>query len=147
MKTTRLSAVLGAAALPVLIGLFGNGCSGCKKDEPPPPLPAATEPSAPPPATVMLAPPVEDAADESDGDGDAHKATGKPLDITGLRACCAALAQNAASMPPPQNMYAASAASYCQAAVASVNTPGQKDALIAGIRGAMRGAAVPAACH
>ena len=37
MKTTRFSAVLAAAAVPAVVGLFGNGSMGCKKDEPPPP--------------------------------------------------------------------------------------------------------------
>jgi hypothetical protein len=146
MKTTRISAVLVAAALPLLVGFFGNGAVGCKKDEPPPPLPAATETAAPPPATVQLAPPPDDAGDVVDADADAKKYTGPAPDVTGLRACCAALAQNAASMPPPQNLYAASAASYCQAAIASAGTSGAAGVL-AGIRSALKGAAMPAACH
>lgn len=64
-----------------------------------------------------------------------------------LRACCQALQQNSVSMPPPQNMYAAAAAQYCFASVAAVSSPQQKDAMIAGIRGALRGAAMPGACR
>ena len=72
---------------------------------------------------------------------------GKAPDLTGLRNCCSALAANAASMAPPQNMYAASAAAFCSAGVSAVNTPGAKDQLLSGIRNAMRGAAMPAACR
>ena len=144
MKTTRFSAVLVAAFLPFAIAA---SVQGCKKDDPPPPMPVTAEPSAPPPPAFTVAMP----ADSTDMDAsaeDAHKTGyGKPPDITGLRACCAALAGNAASMPPPNNMYAAAAASYCQATVNSVNTPGQKDALLAGIRNALRGAGLPGACH
>ena len=64
-----------------------------------------------------------------------------------LKACCQALQQNSVSMPPPQNLYAASAASYCLATVASISSPQQKDAMLAGIRGALRGAPMPSVCH
>lgn len=64
-----------------------------------------------------------------------------------LRACCQALQQNSVSMPPPQNMYAAAAAQYCFASVAAISSPQQKDALLAGVRGALRGAPLPGACR
>lgn len=64
-----------------------------------------------------------------------------------LRACCQALQQNSVSMPPPQNMYAAAAAQYCFASVAAISSPQQKDALLAGIRGALRGASMPGSCR
>ncbi|MCS6898664.1 MAG: hypothetical protein RMJ98_03085 [Myxococcales bacterium] len=64
-----------------------------------------------------------------------------------LRACCQALQQNSVSMPPPQNMYAAAAAQYCFASVAAISSPQQKDAILAGIRGALRGAPMPGACR
>jgi hypothetical protein len=67
--------------------------------------------------------------------------------LASLKACCQALQQNSASMPPPQNMYAAAAAQYCNASAAAVSSPQQKDALLAGIRGALRGAAMPGACR
>lgn len=143
MNKNTVAAAFGAFAIPVLLAFAGNGC---KKDEEPPPMPATTEATAAPVPTVELALPVEDAADE-DADADAKKVTGGSTDITKLRACCNALASNAASMPPPQNMYAASAAAYCQGAVAAVNSPSQKDALFAGIRSALKGAAMPGACQ
>lgn len=143
--TTRFSAVIVAAFVPFVIAA---SVQGCKKDEPPPPMPATAEVSAPPPPAFTVVAPPDNSADLDASAEDAHKTgTGKPPDITGLRACCAALAGNAASMPPPNNMYAAAAASYCQATVNSVNTPGQKDALLAGIRNALRGAGLPGACH
>ena len=148
MNARRFAAAPLAAVIPLLLAIAGNGCSGCKKDEPPPPLPAAPQDSTPPPATVNLAPPAEDAGDDGgDADADAKHYGGKPADVTGLRNCCAALQANAASMPPPQNAYALAAAQYCSAVVSSVNTPGQKDALLAGIRNALHGATMPAACH
>jgi hypothetical protein len=76
-----------------------------------------------------------------------HAATGGGGQFASLRACCQALQQNSASMPPPQNLYAAGAASYCLATVASISNPAQKDAMLAGIRGALKGVPMPAACH
>ena len=64
-----------------------------------------------------------------------------------LKACCQALAQNGVSMPPPNNIYAAAAASYCNASVSAISSPAQKDAVLAGIRGALRGAPMPAVCR
>lgn len=72
---------------------------------------------------------------------------GNPNQFASLRACCAALQQNAASMPPPNSMYALSAAQYCHASVAAVGNPQQKDAMIAALRGYLRGAPMPAACR
>jgi len=94
---------------------------------------------------VTLAPPVL-SVEEPAPSASVKKGMGKPADASGLRACCAALKSNAASMPPPNNVYAENAAAYCSASVASINTPGQKDAFILAIRGALRGAAVPAQC-
>ncbi|MCC6644730.1 MAG: hypothetical protein IT374_04035 [Polyangiaceae bacterium] len=113
------------------------------RDEAPPPFvdgPAAPTTSAfvlvGEPAPEPTAPPATDAG----------APRGRPADVTGLRACCAALAQNARSMPPPNSAYAAAAASYCSGAVASVNQPGQRDAVFSGVRGLLRGAPAPSAC-
>jgi hypothetical protein len=67
--------------------------------------------------------------------------------FSSLRACCMALQQNSKSMPPPNNLYAASAATYCLATVASISNPQQKDAMLAGIRSALRGAPMPSVCR
>jgi len=64
-----------------------------------------------------------------------------------LRACCQALSQNAASMPPPQGMYALAAANYCHGSVAAISSPQQKDAMVSTLRGMLKGAALPAACR
>ncbi len=80
-------------------------------------------------------------------DTPANRGGGTGGGIGNLRACCQALAQNSTSMPPPNNMYAAAAASYCNASVASISNPAQKDAVLAGIRGALRGVPMPAVCR
>lgn len=147
MKRLHLAATIGIAVSVVSGGVW-LGC--CKKDDPGPiAAPSSSEPPAPPPPTASVIPPVEDASDESDasGDADAKKPSGAAYDATRMKACCAALQANAASMPVPQNMYAAAAAQYCLAGVASLSSPAQKDQLIAGIRNALRGASLPAACH
>ena len=115
-------------------------------EAPPPPV---DPPVAPPSSPVTLTPIEVDAGDAGDAgdDGDARKSGGGPVDVTGLRACCNALAQNAASMPPPNNAYAAAAASYCSATVSSVNDVRQKDAMMSQVRTLLRGSALPGSCR
>lgn len=113
--------------------------------EAPPPLDPVTPPTSSS-VVLELPPPEVDAGDAGD-EGDAKRPSGGPVDVTGLRACCAALAQNAASMPPPNNAYAAAAASYCNASVTSVNQPGQRDAVFAQVRTLMKGSPMPTSCR
>ncbi len=132
---TALGLTLGVVAAL----LFTRG----PRDEAPPPF--VDGPAAPTASTfVLVGAPAPDAGVAPT----APKATtpARSVDVTGLRACCAALAQNATSMPPPNGAYAAAAASYCSGAVASVNQPSQRDAVFAGVRGLLRGATPPAAC-
>src|SRR5262249_35166956 len=102
------------------------GCN--KKEEEPPPMPSAPAPTvtAPPPAPtpVAIAPEedagltlVVDAAMDVKPPSKPH-----PADVAGLRACCTALQQNAASMPAPQNAYAGQAAAICLSMVNSMAT-------------------------
>lgn len=136
---TWLAPLCLGLTIPLSLVFYG----GCKKDEPPPPLPSAA-PATTPSAPVELA--VEDSGpdveDASDADADAKKVTG-PAGPS-MKACCNALAQNAASAPPPTNMYMQAAAAACSAAVAQ-----SKDkATISGIvAGALKGAQMPAACR
>lgn len=143
-RRTQLVAVGIVALLVPLVAALA--IRGCRKDEPPPPL--ETAPAPPPSSSVVLVPPPEDAGADADaGDAAPDASPGKPLDLTGLRACCAALSQNASSMPPPQSLYAANAAGLCTATVASINSPSQKDAMLASIRTALRGSPMPAQCR
>ncbi|MBK7581481.1 MAG: acyltransferase [Myxococcales bacterium] len=114
--------------------------AGCKKEEPPPPLPSAA-PASTPSAPLVLE--VEDAGDDGDAaDADADAKKGTYVPSASLKACCNALAQNAASAPPPTNMYMMQAAAACNAAVAQGKTS------VAGIvSGALKGASMPAACR
>src|SRR5947209_20103234 len=105
-----------ASYLPVLVGLLGIGSTGfssCKKKEEdaPPPLVTSVAPTPPPAPTPVAVAPEEDAAVAVVEDAGAKK-VGKaaPADVAGLRACCTALQQNAASMPAPNNAYALQAA-------------------------------------
>lgn len=125
--------------LPLSMVLY----AGCRKDEPPPPLPSAA-PATTPSAPVELA--VEDSGpdveDASDADADAKKGTGVPA--SSMKACCNALAQNAASAPPPTNMYMQAAAQACTAAVAQSKDKSTISGIVSGM---LKGAAMPAACR
>jgi hypothetical protein len=132
---------------PLCLGLMIPVCpvlyAGCKKDEPPPPLPSAA-PATTPSAPVELA--VEDAGPDVDeaGDADADAPKGPFKSAPSMKACCNALSQNAASAPPPTNMYMMTAAAACNAAVAQ----GKDKSTITGIvSGALKGAGMPAACR
>ena len=133
--------VMKTLLVPVALGWLiaaGLVAPSCKKDEPPPPLPSATPEPEQEVALPMLA---EEDAGEPDADA-AKKATGPYKPGGSLKACCAALAQNAASATPPTNTYMMAAAGICQGAVAGGNTAGA----IPAIRNALRGANMPAAC-
>lgn len=135
---TWLAPLCLGLTLPLSAVLYG----GCKKDEPPPPLPSAA-PATTPSAPLVLE--VEDAGDDgdaADGDADGPKGPFKPA--ASMKACCNALSQNAASAPPPTNMYLLSAAAACNAAVVQ----GKDKSTISGIvAGALKGAGMPAACR
>jgi hypothetical protein len=114
---------------------------GCKKDEPPPPLPsappAASTPAAAPP-TLELAP--EPVPSDS---AEVKKPTGGVAGPS-LRKCCDALAQNSKSAPPPNNTLMLQASQACNVAVAAgAATP----AVMAAVRAAMGGAALPPGCQ
>jgi hypothetical protein len=144
--------LIAVSYLPVLVGLLAVGAAGftgCKKkeDDVPP------APSAPPPATtpapVAVAPEETAAEAPQDAAPDVKKAAGKaaPADVAGLRACCTALQQNAASMPPPNNTYALQAASVCQSLVAGIAAGSTSKSGALGSLGAiMKGANLPPAC-
>lgn len=145
MKKTLVATVV----MPALVALLA--CSGCKKKDddvapmPPPPPPTSA------PTPVLIAPEEDAAVDAPDDvEPDVKKVTGaaKPPDVAGLRACCNALQQNAASMPPPNNAYALQGAAICQSMVAAMAAGTQSKAgALAVIGGALRGAGLPPACH
>jgi hypothetical protein len=142
-----------ASYLPVLVGLLGIGSTGfssCKKKEEdaPPPLVTSVAPTPPPaPAPVPLA--VEEDAGVAVEDAGIKKVVGKtaPADVAGLRACCTALQQNAASMPPPNNTYALQAATMCQSLVGALAAGSTTKAGALGSLGSiLKGANLPPAC-
>jgi hypothetical protein len=136
--------VMRTLAVPTVLGLLialGLVFPACKKDEPPPPLPSASEaPSEPAPALTLA--PEEDAGE--DADADAKKATGPYKPAKSLANCCAALAQNAQSAPAPTNTYMMTAAGICQGMVAQGK---DNAAILAAVRAAMKGAALPGGCQ
>ncbi|SRR6266542_1068223 len=145
--------IVAVSYLPVLVGLLAAGSTGftsCKKkEEDNPPAPSAPPP-APPPAPVVVAP-EEDAglAALEDVVPDVRKTAGKaaPADVAGLKACCTALQQNAASLPPPNDGFALQAASMCQSLVAALASGSTTKAGALGSIGAMmKGAHLPPAC-
>jgi hypothetical protein len=116
--------------------------SGCKKDEPPPPLPAAppaaSTPAAAPPTLELAPEPVPSDTAEP------KKPTGTGGPSASLGKCCAALIQNSKSAPPPNNTMMLQAGQLCQAAVGAGQAA---PAVMAAIRGAMGGNALPAGCQ
>ena len=132
--------------MPILVGLLfpvatGLLASGCEKDEPPPPLPQPKEEPAASAEPLALMP--EEDAGEEDA-GDEKKPTGPYKPAMSLKNCCGALQQNSASAPEPTATYMKQAAAACYAAVGA----GQgQAAVLAAVRGALRGAGMPAACH
>jgi hypothetical protein len=71
-----------------------------------------------------------------------------PADVAGLRACCTALQQNAASMPPPTNTYALQAAQVCTSLVAALAAGATtKAGAMGSIGGILKGANLPPACR
>jgi hypothetical protein len=146
--------LIAVGYLPLLVGLFATGLTGStgckKKEEELPPAPSATTPPppAPIPTPVMIAP-EEDAGMPEDAAADVKKPAGKaaPADVAGLRACCTALSQNAASMPPPNNAYAMQAASLCTSLVNGLASgSATKAGALGAIGGIMKGANLPPAC-
>ncbi len=113
---------------------------GCKKDEAPPPLPTAAA-AAPEPSPVLAIEPVPDAM--PDAGAATKKATGGVAAASNLKACCSALAQNAASSPEPNATYMKQAAATCDVLAAQGK---DKGSLVAVISGMLRGAGLPAAC-
>jgi hypothetical protein len=113
---------------------------GCKKDEAPPPLPTAAAPVAEP-SPVLAIEPVPDVV--PDAGGPAKKVTGGVAAASNLKACCSALAQNAASAPEPNATYMKQAAATCDVLAAQGK---DKGSLMAVVTGMLRGAGLPAAC-
>jgi hypothetical protein len=141
-----------ASYLPVLAALLGIGSTGfssCKKKEEdaPPPLVTSVTPTPPPPPEPVAIAPEEDAGAAAVEDAGIKKVASKPADVAGLRACCTALAQNAASMPPPQNTYATQAAALCQQMVGALAAGSTtKAGALGSIGGILKGANLPPAC-
>jgi|SRR5579859_4407057 len=142
-----------ASYLPVLVATLGIGStafSSCKKKEEdaPPPLVQSVAPTPPPAPTPVAVAPEEDAAVAVVDDAGPKKvAKGAPADVAGLRACCTALKQNAASMPPPNNAYAMQAATMCEQFIGALAAGGMtKGGALGSINSIMKGANLPPAC-
>src|SRR5687768_2999140 len=116
--------------------------TGCKKDEPPPPLPAAPPAASAPAAvatTLELAP--EPVTSDS---AEVKKPGGTGVAGPSLKRCCDALAQNSKSAPPPNNTLMLQASQACNVAVAAGAASPQ---VMAAVRAAMGGAALPPGCQ
>jgi hypothetical protein len=115
--------------------------TGCKKDEPPPPLPSAAPvaSTAAAPQTLELAP--EPVPSDS---AEVKKPTGTGVAGPSLKRCCDALAQNSKSAPPPNNTLMLQASQACNVAVAA---GAASPAVMAAVRAAMGGAALPPGCQ
>ena len=116
--------------------------TGCKKDEPPPPLPSAPPAASTPaaaPETLQLAP--EPVPSDS---AEVKKPTGTGVPGASLKKCCDALAQNAKGAPPPNDTLMLQASQACNVAVAA---GAASPAVLAAVRAAMGGAALPPGCQ
>jgi hypothetical protein len=132
------SAVVVGTALS--LGLVG-GCNQCQRDDPPPPLAPPPTPDAQSEPVVLVIDAGPDATEDADAEAGKPK-IGRPG--PSMKACCAALAQNAENAPEPTKSYMKTAAAACYGAVAQ-----NKDnaAILAIVRGALGGAGLPAACR
>lgn len=143
MKVTRIFPVLCALAFPFGVALFANGCGSKETEAPATTAAPAPTPTPTPTPTVTMTPEEDAGADAAaDADADAPKVTGSG-DPTGVRACCAALAQNANSAPLDQKPMLLQAAAIC---TGLVNNP-QGRAGLASVRGMLRGANLPSQCR
>jgi hypothetical protein len=123
----------------VLASVVGWALVGCQKDEPPPPLPAPKPVEAIAEAPLELKP--EDAGRPAAPPVEKPKGTG--VKASGLKACCAALRQNATSAPEPTKGYMLYAAGMCDMAA----TQGKDKASAVGmLQTALKGAGLPADC-
>ncbi len=134
--------LLRPMSLGLLLSVGLASYTGCKKDEPPPPLPsAAPAPTPTPTEALTLVPEVAAMPDAGEDAGPVKKGGGGGG--MSLAKCCAALASNAALAPSPNKEYLTAAAQACSIAVGA----GQSNAaVLAAVRGALRGAGMPASC-
>lgn len=143
-RTVSLFSCLVLVPLAVL-SMAANKCGSNEDDDQTVPTTKPT-PTPTPTPTVEIPPQdagtdAEDATDAADADADADaKVVGG--DPTGVRACCAALRQNAKSAPLQQQGAYLLAAGACDA---MVNNP-QGRAGLSSLRGMLGGAGLPAAC-
>jgi hypothetical protein len=147
MKRSRSLTIATAAFLPLVLLVFGQGCSSCKKDTDddvkhtssaaPPPAPTPVTP-----ATVMPEEPIDAGSDAGDAGVDAGKPKGNGGGSGSIAACCAALQGNANSAPMDQRPYYIAAAQACQG---MRNTPSAQQAF-AQLRMFLAGAKMPGAC-
>ena len=139
----------------LIVALFSLSLAvvaGCPKDDnQPPPIPSSAPTPVlptPPPTQVEIVAEVDAGAPVEDAAAAAKKVTARPADVAGLKACCAAIKQNAASMPPPNNIYAESAAAVCQGLVAATASGAvSKTVALSQINAALKGAGMPPACR
>jgi len=142
MSMKPLRSVVAIIACGFLVPALVSS-TGCKKDEPPPPLPSA----APAASTVAAAPQTLELAPEpvpSDS-AEAKKPTGTGVPGASLKKCCAALAQNA-TLAPPGSTQALAMVQASQACNVAVAAGAASPAVLAAVRAAMGGAALPAGC-
>jgi hypothetical protein len=91
---------------------------------------------------MELAPEPEVVVDAGEDAAVKKVGSGKPRQS--LKACCAALRQNAANAPPPNDQYMLSAALVCDGAAASGAVAGS---IVTQLQAALKGAGMPAACQ
>jgi hypothetical protein len=137
MKPLRsvVAIIASGFLLPLVVSSYG-----CKKDEPPPPLPAApaaASTTAPTPTLELAPEPIPSASAE-------EPKKGGGVAGPSLKRCCDALAQNSKNAPAPNNTLMLQASQACNVAVAAGAASPQ---VMAAVRAAMGGAALPPGCQ
>jgi hypothetical protein len=135
-----MNRTLASLVVTLALPLTSISFVSCKKDEPPPPLPSAAPASEPPPP-IALEPVVTAEPDAGTAGAKPSGRGGKPSG--NLKACCNALAQNAANAPEPNATYMKQAAATCGVLAEQGKETGSAVAVLAGI---LRGAGMPASC-
>lgn len=127
-----------------LLGCFSGALApGCRNgDDEAPRLPAP--PGAGTTRDEVLTTAPEDAAVEAGADATTPKRGGPGIAAPSLKACCAAVAQNAASAPEPQATYMKQAAATCSSMVAS---GASQSSITRAIQAMIRDANLPSACR
>lgn len=122
------------------LALLLAGC--CLRKDPPAPSDGASEAPAASAEPVPSGPAAPVTTSKPSVPGPALERA----ELADLRACCVALRSDSATAVSPHNVWLMAAANHCNAGLGAIRSPAQQEAVVNGVRNALRGAPVPEAC-